>query len=215
VSTGGSLGASISDLQEQTALDQIRARIDRGDDPVAILSECRQGLDEIGKKYETGEYFIADLVYAASIFKSIMEVLAPELRKATTGNEKAGRVAIATVKDDIHDIGKNLVASMLDAAGFEVIDLGVDVPAEAICKCISEHQPDVVALSCLLTSTVDSMEATIAEISRSASRGKVKILVGGVPLSPETAVAIGADAYGESATEAVVKCKELIGGSPR
>ena len=209
----GSLATSISELDAQKALEQVRAGLTRGDDPVTVLSECRQGMDEIGKKYESGEYFIADLVFAASIFQDIMAVLGPELSKAAKGNERTGKVAIATVKDDIHDIGKNLVASMLDAAGFEVIDLGVDVPADKICKCISEQQPDIVALSCLLTTTVDSMESIIGDISKSGARGRVKILVGGIPLSPELAVAIGADAYGESATGAVAKCRELIGGS--
>lgn len=209
----GSLARSISELEADEALGKVKDRLSRGDDPVAVLTECRQGLDEIGKKYESGEYFVADLVFAASIFQEIMAVLGPELSKAAGGNERVGKVAIATVKDDIHDIGKNLVAAMLDAAGFEVIDLGVDVPAARICQCISEQQPDVVALSCLLTTTVDSMESIIGDISRSGARGRVKILVGGIPLSPKLAVAIGADAYGESATEAVARCRELVGGS--
>ena len=210
-----SLVTSISELDAQAALDLVKARIARGDDPEAILTECRQALDEIGKRFETREYFIADLVFAASIFKDIMSLLGPELRRVAKGQQKAGKVAIATVKDDIHDIGKNLVASMLDAAGFEVIDLGVDVPADVICTCIREQKPDVVGLSCLMTSTVDSMEDIISEISGSGLRGEVKIVVGGIPLSPKLAAAIGADSYGDSAAEAITKCRELIRGSAR
>ncbi|MDP2662315.1 MAG: cobalamin-dependent protein [Dehalococcoidia bacterium] len=213
MSEAGSLAGSISELEAELALEQVKASLGRGDDPVAVLTECRQGLDEVGKKFESGEYFIADLVYAASIFKTLMDMLGPELKKTAQGNEKAGKVAIATVKDDIHDIGKNLVAAMLEAAGFEILDLGVDVPSDMICKCIGEQKPDIVALSCLLTTTVDSMESIIAEISKAGARNQVKILVGGIPLSPGLAVAIGADAYGASATEAVTRCRELVGGS--
>ncbi len=211
--TNTSLVTRISDLDAEGALEEVKARIARGDDPEAILLQSRQGLDEIGKKFETREYFIADLVFAASIFKNIMAVLGPELRKVAKGGQKAGKVAIATVKDDIHEIGKNLVASMLDAAGFEVVDLGVDVPANAICTCIKEQKPDIIALSCLLTSTVDSMEDIIGEISKEGLRGEVKIIVGGIPLSPQLAIAIGADTYGDSATEAVTKCRALVGGA--
>lgn len=210
-----SLVTCISELDEEGSQALARARIGRGDDPEAVLADCRKALEEIGKKYETGEYFIADLVYAASIFKDLMEVLGPELRKAAKGEVKTGKVAIATVKDDIHDIGKNLVASMLDAAGFEMVDLGVDVSARAVCDCIREHKPDIVALSCLLTTTVDSMEDIISEISRSGLRDGVKVIVGGIPLSSKLAVSIGADSYGDSATQAVVRCKELIGEAGR
>lgn len=206
-----SLAKNISDLEAQLALEEVNARLGRGDDPVAILTECRQGLDDIGRRFETGEYFIADLVFAASIFKNIMVLLGPELARNAVSQEKAGKVAIATVKDDIHDIGKNLVAAMLDAAGFEVLDLGVDVTAGAICDCIEQHAPDVVALSCLLTTTVESMENTIAVVTQRGLRDRVKILVGGFPLYPELAVAIGADAYGDSATDAVTKCREILG----
>ncbi|MDO8691645.1 MAG: cobalamin-dependent protein [Dehalococcoidia bacterium] len=213
MSEAGSLAGSISELEAELALEQVNSSLGRGDDPVAVLTECRLGLDEVGKKFESGEYFIADLVYAASIFKTLMDVLGPELKKTARGNEKAGKVAIATVKDDIHDIGKNLVAAMLEAAGFEIFDLGVDVPADTICKCIGEQKPDILALSCLLTTTVDSMESIIADISKAGVRNQVKILVGGIPLSAGLAVAIGADSYGASATEAVTRCRELIGGS--
>lgn len=211
VNTRTSLVTSISELDAEGALELVQARIGHGDDPEAILLECRQGLDEIGKRFESREYFIADLVFASSIFKNIMAVLGPELRKSAKAGEKVGKVAIGTVKDDIHEIGKNLVASMLDAAGFEVIDLGVDVPADAVCACIREQKPDIVALSCLLTSTVDSMESIIGDISSAGLRGQVKIIVGGIPLSPQLAIALGADIYGDSATEAVVKCRELMG----
>ncbi len=204
------IATSIAELNPQQAMEQVRARVTRGDDPQVILSECRQGMEEVGRKFETCEYFIAELIFAADFFKKIMEILEPELKKTIKG-EKLGNIIIATVKNDIHDIGKNLVASMLNAAGFEVTDLGINVPPEVICDRIKEHPADIVALSCLLTSTIDSMEDTIVKIARAGLRDKVKIIVGGNPLSPELATSIGADIYGRDAYDAVIKCKELMG----
>jgi len=200
---------SIAELNAQQAVEQVKTRLAQGGDPQAILLECRQGMEEIGRKFEACEYFIAELVFAANFFKKIMEVLEPELRKTIEG-EKLGNILIATVKNDIHDIGKNLVASMLNAAGFEISDLGVNVPPETLCDWMKSHPTDIVALSCLLTSTVDSMEETIDEIVRAGLRDQVKIIVGGIPLSSQLAVSIGADAYGRDAYDAVIQVKELI-----
>lgn len=205
------IAKSIAELIPQQAIEQVKARVAQGDDPQVILSECRQGMEEVGRKFETCEYFIAELIFAADFFKKIMEILEPELKRTMKG-DKLGNIIIATVQNDIHDIGKNLVASMLNAAGFEVTDLGVNVPPEVICDRLKEHSTDIVALSCLLTSTIDSMEDTIAEIVRAGLREKVKIIVGGNPLSPALATSIGADVYGRDAYDAIIKCKELMGG---
>lgn len=199
----------ISNLETKNALEYVKTKVSRGEVPYTILLECRKGLEEVGKRFETGEYFIADLLFVADLFKQIMNILEPELRK-TTKVEKEGKIAIATVEYDIHDIGKNLVASMLSAAGFEILDLGVNVPPDLICKTIREYKPDIVALSCLLTSTIDSMENTIKKIIEEGLRNRVKIIVGGNPLTPELAREIGADSYGQDAHEAIVKCRELL-----
>jgi methylmalonyl-CoA mutase cobalamin-binding domain/chain len=199
----------ISNLETKNALEYVKTKVSRGGDPYTILLECRKGLEEVGKRFETSEYFIADLLFVADLFKQIMNILEPELRK-TTKVEKEGKIAIATVEYDIHDIGKNLVASMLSAAGFEVHDLGVNVPPDLIYKAIREYKPDIVALSCLLTSTIDSMENTIKKIIEEGLRNRVKIIVGGIPLTPELAREIGADSYGQDAHEAIVKCRELL-----
>ena len=200
---------NISGLDTEKALDYVKTKVFQGDDPYAILMESRKGLEEVGKKFETCEYFIADLLFVADLFKQIMNILEPELRK-TMKVEEEGNIVIATVEYDIHDIGKNLVASMLSATGFEVHDLGVNVPSDLICKAIREYKPDIVALSCLLTSTIDSMENTIKTISEEGLRNRVKIIVGGIPLTPELAREIGADSYGKDAHEAIVKCRELL-----
>jgi len=205
------IAKSIAELNPQQAMEQVKARVTKGNDPQVILSECRKGMEEVGRKFETCEYFIAELVFAADFFKKIMEILEPELKRTMKG-DKFGNIIIATVQNDIHDIGKNLVASMLNAAGFGVNDLGANVPPGVICDRIKERPVDIVALSCLLTSTIDSMEDTIVEIGRAGLRDKVKIIVGGNPLSSELATSIGADVYGRDAYDAVIKCKELMGG---
>jgi 5-methyltetrahydrofolate--homocysteine methyltransferase len=200
---------SLSDLDARGTLQQVKARLERGEEPKAILMECRQAMEEVGKRFERCEYFLAELVYAAKILNDVMSTLGPLLSKIIEA-ERLGRVLIATVKNDVHDIGKNLVAFMLRAAGFDVSDLGVNVSAEAICGAIRDSAPSIVALSCLLTTTLDSMEETIGMISKEALRNRLKIIVGGLPMSRELAASMGADAYGADAYEAVVVCKRLM-----
>jgi methanogenic corrinoid protein MtbC1 len=204
----------ISDLEEEKAVSHVKDLVGRGADPNAVLAECREGLDEVGKRFETSEYFLADMMYAAEMFEKILGVLTPELRKAAAA-ESAGKVLIATVKDDIHDIGKNLVATILRAGGFEVVDLGVDVPRGRIYEAAREQKPDIVALSCLLTNGLDSMEETIQGFGAAGLRGSVKIIVGGIPLSAKLAARMGADAYGENASQGLVRCRELLRGAVR
>jgi len=201
----------ISELETKNALEYVKAKVSQGEDPYTILMECRKGLEEVGKKFETCEYFIADLLFVADLFKQITNILEPELRK-TMKVVNEGKIVIATVEYDIHDIGKNLVASMLSAVGFEILDLGVNVPPDLICKNIREYKPEIVALSCLLTSTIDSMENTIKKITEEGLRKGVKIIVGGIPLTTELAREIGADSYGHDAHEAVIRCRDLLKG---
>jgi len=204
------LTQNVSELKADKALDEVNARLKTREDPQAILDACRLGMEEVGKKFESGEYYVADLMYAANIFQRIMEILGPELHRVVNPASR-GKIVIATVQDDIHDIGKNLVAAMLSASGFEVIDLGINVPPDHICHKIKEHRPDIVALSCLLTSTVGSVERSIEKMTAAGLRGTLKIIVGGNPLTPELAASIGADAYGDDAYEAIVRCKDLMG----
>lgn len=207
----GLLVQYIANLEAEKAFQYVKSQIAQGADPYIILSECRKGLDEVGKKFETCEYFVADLMYAAEMFEKITDVLLPELQK-TAKVESAGKVVIATVKNDIHDIGKNLVATILRAGGFEVVDVGVDVEPASLYQSVREQKPDIVALSCLLTNGLDSMEDTIKGFGPAGLRDKVKIIVGGIPLSAKLSVQMGADSYGENASEALVRCRELMGG---
>ena len=165
-------------------------------------------MDEVGKKYESGEYYLPDLIASADAMIAGMKILKPHLLNERI--EAQGKVVMATVEGDEHDIGKNLVIIMLRAAGFEVIDLGTRIPAKEIAKAVAEHKPDVLGLSALLTSTMPHMKETIEKLKEENLRDAVCVMVGGAPVSQEFADSIEADAYGEDAFEAVKKTKKLV-----
>lgn len=166
------------------------------------------GMDEVGGKYESGEYYLPDLIASADAMIAGMGILKPHLLEEQI--QARGKVIMATVEGDEHDIGKNLVGIMLRAAGFTVIDLGTRVPAEKIVAVVREDKPDLVGLSALLTSTMPHMKETVEMLAEHNLRESVRIMVGGAPVSQEYADSIGADAYGEDAFEAVEKAKELV-----
>lgn len=205
------LAFAIENLQIQETLDEVKRLVLEGMEPLDILAECRIGMESVGKRFEAGEYFLAELMFAAKIFNDLMEILGPELRVGHSGSS-LGKVLIATVRHDIHDLGKNLVAALLKAAGFEVVDLGVNVPPSVICEEIENQEPDIVGLSCLLTSAIESMEEAIGEIRGRGLGDRVRIIVGGAPIWPGLAAEIGADAYGADPYEAIVQCQALLDG---
>jgi len=166
-------------------------------------------MDEVGKRFECEEYFVPELLLSARAMKAALEPLRPLL--AAQGAEPAGRVVIGTVKGDLHDIGKNLVASMLEGGGFEVIDLGADVPAEKFIDAIRNANANIVCLSALLTVTMPSMKATIEALKAAGVRDQVKVLVGGAPVTQQFANEIGADGYGENANSAVMLARKAVG----
>jgi corrinoid protein of di/trimethylamine methyltransferase len=165
-------------------------------------------MEEVGRLFECEEYFVPEMLLSARAMKASMEVVRPLL--AAAGAEPAGRVVIGTVKGDLHDIGKNLVASMLEGGGFEVIDLGADVAPERFIEAATTRNADVVALSALLTVTMTAMKTTIDAFTTAGLRGKVKIMVGGAPVTQQYADSIGADGYGESAAAAVALARKLV-----
>jgi 5-methyltetrahydrofolate--homocysteine methyltransferase len=181
------------------------------DEGLAIKDILHEGLiqsmDEVGKRYESGQYFLPDLIASADAMIGGLNVLKPYLAEEEIQSQ--GKVVIATVEGDEHDIGKNLVGIMLRAAGFTVVDLGTRVPAEEIAKSVAEHKPDVLGLSALLTSTMPHMKETLEELEKQNLRENIHVMVGGAPVSQEFADTIGADAYGEDAFEAVEKAKQL------
>jgi 5-methyltetrahydrofolate--homocysteine methyltransferase len=179
--------------------------------PVELVNQSLvPAMDEVGRRFDCEEYFVPEMLISARAMKASMEILRPLL--AATGAEPAGRVVIGTVKGDLHDIGKNLVAAMLEGGGFEVIDLGADVAPERFIEAVSARNANLVALSALLTVTMPSMKTTIDAFHASGLRGKVKIMVGGAPVTEQYANAIGADGYGESAGAAVALARRLVAG---
>ena len=182
--------------------------------PLTIIEKAlNPGMQIVGDRFESGEYFIPDLVMAAEAMKAAMEVLEPELIARQEQRHVLGTVVIGTVEGDIHEIGKSLVATMLGAAGFQVYDLGVDVPAGEFVKQVQETGANVVGLSALLTTTMRNQETVIEALKEAGLRERVKVVIGGAPTSTEWAQTIGADGYAENANETVAVVKGLLGAS--
>lgn len=200
----------LSDLKEEEALELAQGRLDRGDDPLAILDDARRGLEIVGKRFEQGTYFIPDLVYSGEILQAISAIVKPRLT-GVTSVERIGTFILGTVAGDIHDIGKDIVKFMLDINGIEVHDLGVDVPAQRFVEAIRETKAPLVGLSGFLTLAFDSMRETVEAIRRAGLRDQVKILIGGWPVDEEVRVYSGADAFGKDATQAVSLSKAYLG----
>lgn len=180
-----------------------------GIDPqVLVQQQMIPAMDEVGRRYEANEYFVPELLISARAMKASLELIRPLL--VAQGAEPAGRVAIGTVKGDLHDIGKNLVAAMLEGAGFEVIDLGVDVSPDKFIAAVNEKNAGLVAMSALLTTTMNSMKTTVEAIKAAGVRGKVKIMIGGAPVTQKYADEIGADGYSTNANSAVALARKLV-----
>jgi len=190
----------------------VKKLIAEGISPIEVVNALTQVLKEIGKKFESGELFLVHLVVAGDLARrATTEVLKPLLKKSGGERKALGRVVIGTVAGDIHDIGKNIVAMLLFTAGFEVYDLGKDVSAEEFVKKTKELNPDIVAMSALLTTTLPAQREVVQALNKSGLRDKVKILVGGAPTTGEWAKEIGAEGYGADAIEAVKVAKKLLG----
>lgn len=181
-----------------------------GVDPLKLVNECMiPAMDEVGRRFECNEYFVPELLISARAMKSALELVRPIL--TARGDEPMGRVAIGTVRGDLHDIGKNLVASLLEGGGFEVIDLGTDVSPEKFVQAVKERHANVVCLSALLTVTMPSMKTTIDALKSAGVRDQVRVLVGGAPVTEQWAKEIGADGYGSNAAAAVPLARSVLG----
>ncbi len=205
-----SLTLALADLKEEEALKLARERLDKGEDPMEILADSRSGMEIVGKRFAAGEYFIPDLIYSGEILREISDIVKPKINTSIK-TKKIGKFLLATVAGDIHDIGKDIVGFMMDISGFEVIDLGIDVPKEKIVEKIKETQPQIVGLSGFLTLAFDSMKETIEAIKAAGLRNNVKIMIGGGQIDEEVRKYTGADAYRPDAISAVTLAKEWIG----
>ncbi|MEM3457695.1 cobalamin B12-binding domain-containing protein [Thermofilum sp.] len=204
------VGRAVAELDYAGAEAGVAEALGLGCDVYRLVEEgLRRGMVEVGARFERGEYFLPELVEAGELFNSLMErYVLPRL--STHAGGRRGLVVIGTVRGDIHDIGKNLVALMLRVNGFEVVDLGVDVSPERFVEAVKKYRPDILGMSALLSTTMLEMRNVIDALKSAGLRDKVKVIVGGAPVTEEFAREIGADAYGRDAVDAVEKCIRLL-----
>ena len=201
---------AIADMKEEEALNIVKKMVEEGSEPTTILNSAKEAMDIVGQRYEKGDYFLPELMLAGEIMTQITELVKPELAKLPEV-EHLGRVLIGTVHGDIHDIGKNIVTFMLDVNGFDVRDLGVDVPPEKFVEAVKDFKPQVIGLSGFLTLAFDAMKETVEAISEAGLRDEVKIMVGGGQVNDEISKYAGADAYGKDAMAGVSLAKKWVG----
>jgi trimethylamine corrinoid protein len=206
------LTQAIVDLREDDALALVDQQLEAGSDPVAILADCKAAMDVIGEKFANGEAFIPELIMAGEIMTGVSTRLKPHLAAGAVDEDKLGVIVIGTVQGDIHDIGKDIVVTMLDIAGFDVVDLGVDVKIEKFIATAQEKQAQVIAMSCLLTSAIDAMKKCVAAVHEAGLDG-CKLMIGGAPITEQVVAYTGADGYGKDAVEAVELARQWIGGN--
>jgi methylmalonyl-CoA mutase cobalamin-binding domain/chain len=188
--------------------EKVQEALDQGISAQEIINVLMEGMDIIGEKYQNGEYFVTSLIMAGETMKEAMAVLEPHL--SGEGRETRGRVIIATVAGDVHDIGKNIFTTLMGTAGFEVVDLGVDVSAEDIVSAVKEHNPEILGLSALLTTNLEEFPLIVEMLEKEGMRDSVKIIVGGATVTDEFAKGAGVDAYAKSAVEGVNICKAWV-----
>ncbi len=204
------LTRALVEMREDDVLAAVHAAKEAGTAPADIIDALQAGMKDIGDKYEAGEYFLSELIMSAEIFKRALAEMGLDQSAADTGTR--GTVVLGTVHTDIHDIGKNIVASVLSANGFKVVDLGVDVPAQKFVDAARENDARVIGLSCLLTTAFPAMQETVAAFAAAGLRDKVTIMIGGGPVSDDLAQQLGADGAGASAQDAVILAGKAVEG---
>ncbi len=210
--TRGALVEAIVGMREKEAVELAQAVLDAGGNPLELLDACREAVEAVGQRFENGEYFLPELMLAGEILTQISGMVKARAAAGAPARERRlGRVVIGTVKGDIHDIGKNIVSFLLDANGFEVIDLGVDVPPERFVEAVRQFEPQVVGMSCLLTLAYDPMKETVRALEDAGLKDRVKVMIGGAATNDQIRVYTGADAWGRDAAEAVSLARAWVG----
>ena len=207
-----SLDELIVRMDERGALAQVRDRLASGDDPAVLLDECRAGMARVGRLYEERTYYISALIMAGEILREAAELIVPRL-EAARGGASGGKMVIATVRGDMHDIGKNIVVALLDADGFTIVDLGVNVPPEQVAEVVQRERPDVVGLSCLLTSGYESLRETIdlVRAESAAWHPHLPIVIGGGAVDAMVCERLGADGWCDDAARGLGIVRALLG----
>nr|MDO8080181.1 corrinoid protein [Candidatus Freyarchaeota archaeon] len=201
---------AMAKLERSSVLENVEKEIKRGTDPLEIIEQLSQGLRIVGELYDKKEYFLAELITAGDIFQNAFQEIKPVLEKKGLKTKIKGKIVIGTVRGDLHDIGKNIVTTMLVSSGFYVEDLGVDVPPERFIEAVRQINPDIIAMSALLTVALDAAKETINLLKKNNLRNKVKIIVGGAAFNEDIAKKLGADAYGKDPLEAVKTCQKFL-----
>jgi corrinoid protein of di/trimethylamine methyltransferase len=206
------IALAVLEGKKDAALEGVRRGLDAGVNPLELITQgLTVGLDQVGVKFEEGEYYLPDMMLAAEAMSSAIDYLEPHLREERAlSKEQVGRVVIGTVKGDLHSIGKDIVIMMMKAAGLEVTDLGVDVSSERFIKAVEDNEAGILGISALMTTTIGEQKKVIDLLAEKGLRDRVKVIVGGAPLSEEWAFKIGADAYAADAIAGVKKIKALL-----
>lgn len=204
------LANAIADLKEDEVRKIVKDKIDSGVDPLSIVDECKKGMDIVGERYKNKEYFLGELIMSGEIFKEAMAAVEPKLKEGKPDKPLATMV-LGTAKGDIHNIGKDIAATLLKAAGFEIHDVGIDAPAEAFVTKLKETNATILGISGLLTPSFESMKQTVQALETAGLRSKVKVIIGGGIVTEVVRKYVGADAFTDDAPEGVELCKKLAG----
>jgi methylmalonyl-CoA mutase cobalamin-binding domain/chain len=205
---------AIIELKRDEITGLVNARLEKGDDPLQVLNECRDGLNAVGDLYQRGDYFLAELMLSAEVFKAAVAILEPHLARVRPP-ELVGKVLLATLKGDIHDLGKNILATLLKAQGFEIVDMGVDVPPKLVLEKVKETRPDFVGFSALISTAFDTMKEAVVMLEANGLRDRLRIMVGGGVTNSTVKDYVGADFQTVDATEGVRYCMKMLEGERR
>jgi methanogenic corrinoid protein MtbC1 len=206
----------VADLCEEESIELVKERLSAGEDPLKIVYDCQEGMRIVGERYSEGEYFIAGLIMAGEILRQVMQLISPVLKNSSQANRASGTVVLGTVKEDIHDLGKNIVKMLLACHGFTVHDLGVDVPPDRFVKESAKLQPDIIGLSGLITASYESMKQTIELLRKETEKWPKKpyIIIGGSQIDEQVSNLVGTDYWVNEADAGVILCKKLLTGEP-
>lgn len=200
--------AALAELNEQEVASLVKERLDAGDDPLAILNDCRRGMDIVGERYKAGDYFLSELIVSGEIFKDSMKLIEPHLK--TDSASSATRIVLGTVKGDIHNVGKDIVAVLLRGAGFEVYDLGIDVKTSDFIDKLKETDAHILGMSGLLTPSFNAMKETVEALKEAGLRDRVKVIIGGGVVTELVQRHTGADAFTDDGMEGVEICRRFV-----
>lgn len=206
------LADALANLEEDKVRQLVQQRINSNADAMSIVHELREGMDIVGERYKSKEYFLSELIISGEMFKESMAAIEPKLKAGKKG-EPLGKMVLGTVKGDIHNIGKDIVATLLMAAGFEVYDLGIDVPPDKFVEKLKETSSTILGMSGLLTPAFESMKETVKAVEAAGLRDKVKVIIGGGIVTEQVGRYVGADAFTDDASEGLDMCRGFVKGS--